>query len=422
MLVEKNNSRNIREIIKSLDLTNPKEQELKRELFKTNLKTICESYFSIDARDILDDLNVENSTDAEIKRMIFLEKPYKLYISKIQDPCYTYWHLDWNNPIDREIKKSFFFDDENLQIIIDNIYPGSFITILKKDEFDNPLDLEIKNRLFLNKEVLKAVLNRFDKSMTNYYMGFILSNHQTNKPIKEKIFLDDELSQILIDKIDRSDIDSVTRQLDEKDDIDNKFRRKLLLSPKRFTSLLDDYRLTKCLEELQALNTQNKEEAALKKTIYIIIISSKQSLISRKNALENVINSLNPNDATDMDIKETLLTEYRDFILKHEGFSIYYNLDEKNQKERKIKTDFFINKDNQELILNNILPSNFIEILKKQCEEDSLDYKIKQTILLNDKVLSKILNMISSSLFLFILKPRIPGSGLLILPLIKTEH
>ena len=397
MLISLLETSNIRKIINSLDTTNPKEQELKRELFKINIENICKNIIHDFVEDILNDLNPENSTDAEIKKMMFLEKPYKLYISKIQDPCYTYWKLDWNNPIDREIKIKFFFDDENLQIIIGNIYPGFFIDILGKDKFDNPLDLEIKNRLFLNKEVLKAVLNRFSKSMTNFYMGFILSNRQTNKPIKEKIFLDDELSQLLINKIDESDIDRVTRQLDEKDDIDNKFRRKLLLTPTRFISLLKRYRVKECIEELKELNTQNNEEATLKKAVFLTIFSPEARLINRKKEIKDAIQSLNPNDATDIDIKQTLLSEkkYRGFILESSGIYVYLNLDENNEIERGIKKDFFMNKDNQESVTNNIDVEDFLTILKMQCIEDSLDYKIKKSILLNDKILNNILNAIS---------------------------
>lgn len=397
MLISLLETSNIRRIINSLDTTNPKEQELKRELFKINIENICKNIFHHSVEDILNDLNPENSTNAEIKRMMFLEKPYKLYISKIQDPCYTYWDLDWNNPIDREIKKSFFFDDENLQIIIDNICPGFFVTILGKDEFDNPLDLEIKNRLFLNKEVLKAVINRFSKSMTNYYMGFILSNSKSNKPIKEKILLDEELSQELINKIDESDIDSVTKQLDEKDDIDNKFRRKLLLTPTRFISLLKRYRVNECIKELKELNTQNNEEAALKKAVFLAMFSPEARIISRKEEIKDAIQSLNPNDATDIDIKQTLLSEkkYRDFILESSGIYVYINLDENNEIERGIKKDFFMNKDNQESVTNNIDVEDFLTILKMQCVEDSLDYKIKKSILLNDRILNNILNAMS---------------------------
>ena len=423
MLIQLNIPSTILKIINNLDITNLNEQKLKKEFFKNNLESICTSLDSYDALNIIKGLNTKHSTDAEIKKMIYMEKPYKLSIIKIQDPTITYMYLDSNDPVDREIKKSFFFDDDNLSIIIENINTGVLFDALGRYN-EQKFDIEIKHHLFLNDKILKTVLERLSPSLIPYLIECIKLNPQSNKPIKEKIFLEDEFFQIIAEKakkveiidiykrkkshrgpiyeINRSFEDTLDKIIksfgDTIDEIDQSFINKLKLDPERFLLLIQRYGIKKALEELNKLNPEKKAKAILKKEMYLKLFSPENKLNKNPKDLIYAIDLLNTNNAVDAEIKSILLlnNKYIDYILMNLGSSIIINLDSLNPIDKIIKTKFFLNKNNFEKLKSAISPTDFLNMISRKTVENSFDNTIKRRIILDNRVLNNVFNTITT--------------------------
>ena len=179
---------------------------------------------------------LSSSTEGiKIKEKLFLDP------SNLSGLCKTIFALDFNSEADMEIKRRLFLDSKYSGIIIDNMSPDLFVSLLKVLNTDNELDTQIKEKYFLDDNLISLVIQRIQDPSIIYSINEVLStNREVDAEIKRKMFFDYENLEKMIIKLDKRNFKSIIKDIfTSSNGVNAEIKREIILDRKKYGLIIE---------------------------------------------------------------------------------------------------------------------------------------------------------------------------------------